>query len=72
VNFITNWHSGRPPASTFAEGQQALMVKLLARCGIVCTAIVWRWPLVLILAIGQPPSSISFWKSSAASSCFMG
>lgn len=37
---IARWHESRPPADTFAEGQQALMVKLLARAGIAATAIV--------------------------------
>jgi hypothetical protein len=39
-SWIGAMHDGRPPAETFAEGQQALMIKLLARCGIVATIIV--------------------------------
>lgn len=38
--WLMSMHDGRPPAATFAEGQQALMVKLLARCGIVATILV--------------------------------
>lgn len=46
VSFLD--HNSLPPAGTFAEGQQALMVKLLARAGIACTAIVLGLVAVLI------------------------
>lgn len=39
-DLLAYWHESRPAATTFAQGQQALMVKLLARCGIVATALV--------------------------------
>jgi hypothetical protein len=48
TDLVTGWHDSRPPASPFAEGQQGLMVKLLARCGIACTATVWTLAIVLI------------------------
>lgn len=40
IAWLAGLHDGRPPATNFAEGQQALMVKLLARCGIAATLIV--------------------------------
>lgn len=40
LSWLGGLHEGRPPATNFAEGQQALMVKLLARCGIGATALV--------------------------------
>lgn len=46
--WIAAFHDGRPAATTFAEGQQSLMVKLLARCGIVATAIVLIGSAILI------------------------
>jgi hypothetical protein len=46
--FIREWNESRPPATTFAEGQQALMVKLLARAGIACTLMVVALAIVLI------------------------
>lgn len=45
----------RPPATTFAEGQQALMVKLLARSGMASTIIVLAVLAVLIWAVASPP-----------------
>lgn len=38
--WLKTLHDGRPDATTFAEGQQALMIKLLARAGIAATGIV--------------------------------
>jgi hypothetical protein len=38
--WLRTLHDGRPEATTFAEGQQALMIKLLARAGIAATGIV--------------------------------
>lgn len=49
--WIAGWHASLPPATTFAEGQQALMVKLLARAGIAATFIVLG--LVAILIWGE-------------------
>jgi hypothetical protein len=49
LDFIRQWNESRPPAATFAEGQQALMVKLLARCGIACTLMVCALAAVVIL-----------------------
>ena len=46
--WIRTLHDGRPEATTFAEGQQALMIKLLARCGIVATIIVLGLVAILI------------------------
>lgn len=46
--WVLGMHDGRPPAETFAEGQQALMVKLLARCGIGATLIVLTGAAILI------------------------
>lgn len=56
---VTEWHNSRPPASTFAEGQQSLMVKLLARCGIACTLTVWALAAVLIKG-NWPPAEQHF------------
>jgi hypothetical protein len=46
--WLRTLHDGRPEATTFAEGQQALMLKLLARCGIVCTLLVVSLCAILI------------------------
>lgn len=47
-HWLRTLHDGTPPATNFAEGQQALMLKLLARCGIVCTILVMILCSVLI------------------------
>jgi hypothetical protein len=46
--WLRTLHDGRPEATTFAEGQQALMIKLLARCGIGATLIVMAGISVLV------------------------
>jgi hypothetical protein len=51
-NWLFTMHDGEPPATTFAEGQQALMVKLLGRCGIVATFIVVLLAGFLVYLIG--------------------
>lgn len=53
-NAVTRWHDSLPPAATFAEGQQALMVKLLARAGIAATAIVLALVALLIFLHWAP------------------
>ncbi len=53
-SFVLTMHDGQPPATTFAEGQQALMVKLLARCGIVATIIVCALTFWLIFGTHDP------------------
>jgi hypothetical protein len=52
--WLLGLHDSRPPATTFAEGQQSLMVKLLARCGIGATAITVGLTLWLIFGTHAP------------------
>lgn len=53
IAWVAGWlaHDSHPPATTFAEGQQAIMVKRLALAGIGATAIVLGIVAVLVLGV---------------------